>query len=183
MRILLDQLEESLESKLYFLSLSVALMVPDVFGALDSEDGRATPKRYIDWYERWIRPEYASRIMEKFSHESDFQPAAENPFDGESCYYFRCSFLHQGRAAHPRMGFSRVLFIEPRQSGLEIHYTTLQDALCIDLRGFCLEMVSGARKWLAEFQEADRYKNNSASSLRRHQDGLKPYIDGVPVIA
>jgi hypothetical protein len=45
MRLLLDQLEQSLNSGHYYLSLFTALTLPDIAGAMDSDDGLATGAR------------------------------------------------------------------------------------------------------------------------------------------
>ena len=46
MRALVDQVEHSLASGQYFVSLFTALALPDIAAALDAPDGLATRKRY-----------------------------------------------------------------------------------------------------------------------------------------
>jgi len=45
MRLLLDQIEQSLNHKLYYLSLMAVLAIPDIAGALDSDDGCALSRK------------------------------------------------------------------------------------------------------------------------------------------
>jgi hypothetical protein len=103
MRILLGQLEKSLEGHLYYLSLITALAVPDIAGALDAEDGQATGERYRSWYERWVRPRFGETIKKLLAGEVAPLniPVETNPLDGDACYRFRCSLLHQGCVFRP----------------------------------------------------------------------------------
>lgn len=56
------------------------------------------------------------------------------------------------------------------------------DALCIDLLSFCRELIAGVRAWLSQVENTDLFKVNYEKFVRRHPDGLYPYIGGVPVI-
>jgi len=78
MRDVLAQLRESLDANLYYLSLFVALSIPDICGAIDSENGEASGKKYAQWFDRYVAPKYHGFLV------------------GEDCYRFRCSLLHQG---------------------------------------------------------------------------------------
>jgi hypothetical protein len=183
MRELIDQLACSLETGLYYLSLFGALAIPDIAGALDSDDGRASGERYEAWYEEWVRPRFREKILEGIPLEArQYVSELENPLTGETCYRFRCSLLHQGSSQHPRSPFSRIIFIEPRATSSVVHYVIMDDALCIDLTSFCREVISGARMWLETVENTERYRANYNNFARRHPEGLKPYIGGVPVI-
>jgi hypothetical protein len=57
------------------------------------------------------------------------------------------------------------------------------DALNIDVRLFCLEMVVSARQWLAGVAGTEPYETNLNAFVRRYPNGLPPYIGGVPVIS
>ncbi len=183
MRTLIDQLERSLESGLYYLSLFGALAIPDIAGALNSDDGQANGERYKSWYEEWVRPRFNEIALENMPPEHrQYVGELENPLTGDTCYRFRCSLLHQGSSQHPENPFSRIIFIEPGATSNVIHYVVLNDALCIDLNSFCLEVTSGARMWLEKVESTSRYQSNYDKFARRHPEGLKPYIGGVAVI-
>jgi hypothetical protein len=185
MRLLLDQLEQSLNSGNYYLSLFAALTLPDIAGAMDSADGLATGAKYKAWYETWARPRFMDILKESVpKHVPAHLTERENPLDGEACYLFRCSLLHQGRTAHPQNKYSRIIFIEPGVTTIVIHYCIMNDALCIDLASFCKEMIMGVRVWLdsAEGEGTERYQKNYENFVKRHSTGLAPFILGVPVI-
>lgn len=183
MRDVISQIEDSLEQPFYFLSLFSALAVPDIAGALEAEDGRATGERYASWFDQWVRPQFGRKCMEDLPEDLRGQvPAIENPFSGEDCYRFRCSMLHQGRMAHPRSNFSRVFFVESGTTTNVFHYNVSNDALNIDLKLFCREMVVGAREWLDAVEGSSPYTENLDKFVRRHPNGLSPHFIGVPVI-
>jgi hypothetical protein len=183
MRILIEQVESSLASGFYYLSLFGALAIPDIAGALSSEDGEASGKKYAEWYENWVRPRFLEVVRASVpEHARPYIKDIENPLSGDACYRFRCSLLHQGSSQHPKSPYSRIIFIEPGATTNVIHYGSLDDALCIDLNLFCREMTSGARLWLEAAERTQQYHKNYERFARRHANGLAPYIGGVPVI-
>lgn len=183
MRSLVEQVGRSLKPGLYYLSLFGALAIPDIAGALDSANGQANGERYKAWYEEWARPRFRDRVLERIPPEArKYIAAMENPLTGDACYRFRCSLLHQGSSQHPKSPFSRIIFIEPGTTSNFVHYGILNDALCIDLGSFCIEMTMGATLWLEKVEKTERYQRNYVRFARRHSEGLRPYIAGVPVI-
>ena len=100
----------------------------------------------------------------------------------EDCYLFRCSLLHQGSSKHPKSGYSRVLFVEPSVTTNVFHCNIMNDALNIDVRIFCNDIVDGAKVWLQQYEETDLFKRNYDKYMSRYPNGLAPYIVGVPVI-
>ncbi len=169
MRDLFQQIERAAAANLYYVALLAGLSLPDICGAMESDNGEANRKKYIAWFDRWVAPKYMVRGASSLS--------------GEVCYYYRCSSLHQGRAAHPRLGYSRVLFVEPGATTNVFHNNILNDALNIDLRLFVRDLLAGALEWLQQAEGSVNYKRNFALFMQRYPNGLAPYIVGVPVIA
>jgi hypothetical protein len=162
----LDQIEAGANAtNLYYLALIGALAVPDICGGLESPDGQANGKRYAAWFDSHVAPMHGGMLT------------------GQDCYYFRCSFLHQGRTQHPKGSFSRILFVEPHPGRPMFHMNIMNDALNIDVRLFCLEMVASARKWLTSVQGTEPYETNLNAFVRRYPQGLPPYFAGPPVIS
>jgi hypothetical protein len=182
MRNLLGQLDASLNARLYYVSLFTALTIPDIASALDSDDGQARADRYKAWYDRWVRPRFAESVARDIASRGGPAIHLENPLDGDACYRFRCSLLHQGSSQHPKSPFSRIMFVEPDLTRPVIHYGRLNDALCIDLPSFCREVISGTSLWLDAVEGSDRFRGNYDRFARRHAAGLPPYILGVPVV-
>jgi hypothetical protein len=183
MQTLTDQIEASLGSGMYFLSLYTALTIPDIAGALCSENGEASGAKYAAWFEQWARPRFLDTVLATVPPQHrQYIKDMESPLTGDACYRFRCSLLHQGSSQHPKSPFSRIMFIEPGSTTNVVHYGKLNDALCIDLNLFCREMISGARLWLKQAAQDPCYVKNYQQFARRHEGGLAPYIVGVPVI-
>lgn len=165
MRDFLAQIKNGLGVNLYLLSLFSALAIPDLCGAMSSENGEASAEKYKAWFDKYVASKYNGFLS------------------GENCYFFRCSLLHQGRSQHPSSNYKRVLFVEPSASTNVFHNNIMNDALNIDVRIFCNDMISGAEKSLGENEETELYKKNYDKFMRRYPDGLSPYVVGVPVIS
>ena len=163
LRDFLDQIQVALRANLYFLALMGSLAIPDICGAIDSDDGEATGEKYAAWYDKYA--------------------GSNCPFlDGESCYRLRCSILHQGSTKNPRSKFSRVIFVEPPSANL-FHCNILNDALNLDIPTFCNTLVEGALRWLSEVEGTPRFDKNYDKFIRRYPNGLPPYIAGASVIS
>ena len=171
MRTLIAQTRKALDADLYYLALLSALSIPDIAGALGSDDGRASGQRYAAWYETWVRP----RLKENRHRE--------NPLSGEACYGFRCAMLHQGRSQRSNDQYSHIMFIEPGHLNCNIHYCVFGGkALLIELAEFVEEILRGCELWLDRVQGSDPFEKNYATVARRHPQGLAPYVNGVPVV-
>lgn len=183
MHALVDQLETSLTSGQYFLSLYVALTIPDIAGAMSSENGRATGAKYADWFETWVQPRMMETVLAAVPQEQhQYIRPMDHPLSGEACYQFRCSLLHQSSTQHPGSPYARIIFIEPGATTNVVHYGRLNDALCIDLNLFCREMIEAARIWLDAASQDETYAKNQERFIRRHETGIAPYVAGVPVV-
>jgi len=163
MRDFLYQIQNALDSGLYYLAVFACLIVPDICGAVQSTDGTANQRKYKEWFDKYVGYNY---------------PA---DFTGQDCYLLRCSLLHQGTSQHHRSRYSRVILVEPW--GNVIHLGILDDALTLDIKTFCTEILAGARSWLDEYEGTDIFDNNYSRFLRRYPQGLPPYILGIPVIS
>lgn len=169
MRDVLNQIRAANDAGLYYVALFSALAVPDICGALESQDGTANGQRYKAWFDHWVAPKYSF-----FGGTS---------LTGEVCYYYRCAALHQGCAIHPKMQYSRIIFVEPGNRGIMLHNNVMNDALNIDVGRFCEDVISSCESWLAAVAADHTVQQNLANSMQRYPQGLTPYIAGIPVIA
>jgi hypothetical protein len=152
----------------YYLALSGAFVIPDMCGAMESDDGRATGARNTAWFDRHMAPRHLQR-------------PAEDPFlSGEDCWRLRCSSLHQGTTQHDQSSYSRILFTEPGPN--TFHMNIINDALNIDIREFCREMAESASAWLDDAEDGEQFKGNYDKFLQRYPNGLSPYMVGTPLI-
>lgn len=165
MEIILRQIDRASQAGLFYVTLFSALAVPDICGALESVDGQATGQKYQQWFDRHVGARYAGS------------------FTGEDCYDFRCAMLHQGRTFHPRGRYSKILFVVPTPAGNVFHNNILNDALNLDVRLFCQDMISGALQWLRAVANDPNFIRNSREMVQVYPEGLAPYIVGTPIIA
>ncbi len=166
MRNVLNQIQLALEdSRLYYLTLFICLTIPDICGAMSSDNGEATREKYKDWFDKYVANKYSSFLT------------------SDDCYRFRCSLLHQGRSQHPMSNYSRIIFVEPTTTTNVFHCNVLNDALNLDVRIFCRDILTGAEVWLQEYEGTEIYKKNYDKFMKRYPEGLAPYIGGVPVIS
>lgn len=171
MDALISQTRMAMQAKLYYVALMTSLAIPDIAGALSAEDGHSSQAKYIDWYEKWVRPRLAENR------------GRENPFSGQACYWFRCSMLHEGSSQDPRSRSHRIIFIEPGAPNYSIHYCLIgNEALLIQLDAFVEEVVSGCALWLKSTRGTEPYEKNFGRFAARHPNGLPPYVVGVPVV-
>ncbi|MEJ9228909.1 hypothetical protein LAV79_05310 [Peribacillus butanolivorans] len=162
MNDIFDEIERGLDAGVYQLSLSMALCIPDICAALESDDGKTNGRKYRSWYEK-----YVGNVLRLSSSD---------------CYFFRCSFLHQGSTEHENSKFKKIIFIEPNH-GIVGHNNVMDDVLNIDVRIFCKDMINAGRKWYATVKDSDNFKKNHDKTFKRYPNGLSPYIVGVPVYA
>jgi hypothetical protein len=167
-RDLLGQVRKATVDGSYYLALFVALTLPDICGAMESSDGIATRDKYVDWFDRYVTPAYSV--------------SGRAFLNGETCYSYRCSVLHQGRAQHPNLGYSRIIFVEPGATTHVFHNNILNDVLNIDVSIFCGDIVRGAASWLEDVEGSQDYRKHYSLFMQRYEAGLPPYIVGVPVI-
>jgi hypothetical protein len=172
MRDILEQIENGLDSNQYYLSLFVSLTIPAICGSLESNDGRDSRKKYEAWFDEYVAPKYNGFL------------------DGHSCYCFRCSLLHQGSTQYSPeyenqepSKFTRILFIEPKTTKNIFHNNIINDALNIDVKIFCQDIISGAKEWLIKKEQTENFKKNYPKLVKRYVNGLSPFISGVPVIS
>ncbi len=186
MENLINQIEQSLNTGMYFLSLMSALTLPDIAGAMD-DDGTASPAKYKAWYDKYVLKQ-VDLLMRKKLQQVGFQqddidkiPTFNSPLNGEDVYKFRCSLLHQGRMVGKS---KKLIFIEPGQTTNSTHYNCYgNDIYDIDVDSFVLEILAGAREWLRIVENSQRFQNNYNQFARRHPSGYQNHLGGVVVIA
>lgn len=164
MEFLLKEIEQALNSGMYFMALQSTLSLPDICGALQSSNGIATKSNYISWYD---------------THAKE---SSSNSISGEDCYCFRCSCLHQGTTQNPNSSYSRILFLVPNNQSI-FHNNIINDALNIDINIFCSNIISAVRKWELGVKDDPNYMRNYANLIKVYPNGLPPYIIGIPVIS
>ena len=165
MRELLGQIEIAVNSGLYYLALIASLSIPDICGAIESTNGKATKSKYKNWFNRYVAPKYHGRLT------------------GEDCYYFRCSLLHQGSSQHPNSRYSRIFFVDPSVTRAVHHCNVVnENILNLDVRIFCNDIIYGALDWLRQYEGTDLFRKNYDKFMKRHPQGLTLYVSSFQII-
>lgn len=163
MENLLRQITKGLDVELYQMCLSLTVCLPDICSALDSEDGTANRTKYKAWFHKYLHHKYKDR------------------FTADDCYYFRCSFLHQGSSQHEKINYRRILFVEPN-SPIDAHCANVNGALVLNVVEFCIDMVKAVINWLEDVRDSDNFQRNYKRFLKRYPNGISPYFVGHPII-
>lgn len=160
----INEIRKALEVGLYHLGLSATLVLPDICGAMQSNNGLANNYKYKKWFNKYVAKKYRGTLT------------------AEECYNFRCSFLHQGSTQHFKSEYSRILFVVPNGQYI-LHGNIINDALNLDVMIFCEDVLCGVEQWLENQKENPNFHRNYVNFFKRYPNGIPPYISGVPVLS
>jgi len=140
---LLEQIEACLHKQWYYVAIMASLVIPDIGGAIDSENGEADQKKYAAWFDKYVKPKYTGKTN----------------LTGDKCYYLRSSMLHQGKTKHSKI---KVVFMRFPQSNAHVNPVLLKNnqGLLVEPNTFCNNMVYAAYDWLEVVHDNSRFKNN-----------------------
>lgn len=167
LEILLTEIERALDAGFSYLAVLSALALPDICGALESEDGRAHPTRYKGWYTANLATVWPM-------------------LTADECYSLRCGVLHQGRSEIMAPGgvTKPVAFKLPDPMESTIHGVVYNDAMLLfeaDL--FCDEMIEAVRAWHQRMRNDPTVQANLPNLVRLRPHGFPPVMVGAAVIA
>jgi hypothetical protein len=172
---LVQQMRLALAAGAYMPSLMVALTIPDICGAVSSDNGRSSGAKYKSWLTEWVR------LVEHPAIDTSL-----GPDEAELIYGFRCSLLHQG-SAHPHGGGPPIAFIEPAPGASQLHNlsTVVGDSTIfwLSVPAFVEAIAAGVDRWWAAVGTTATVSRNMERYARRRPEGLPPHAGGAPVIA
>ena len=168
----------------YVLALLGALCLPDIAGAMGSDDGRAAKDKYIGWYDKWVEPLPAEDVRRLFEDLDNPNVPTDLPHfvSGADCWAFRCVMLHQGRTDHDDLSYDRIMFLETGTRDNGIHFADVGGPLLINLATFCGHILEGTRRWHLAMAGTESYERNRAASLRRYPEAFGRLRFGAPII-
>jgi hypothetical protein len=164
MEMIFQEIDKALNAELYYLAIAMALTVPDICAALESPNGETSGPKYKAWYNGNLANQYP-RITDA------------------DCWSLRCGVLHQGRCGHPNMQYGRILFTLPNPQNNIFHNNVINDALNLDAKIFCCDVVTCARLWFAGKRNDPVVQKNLPNLVQMRPQGLAPYMVGMPLIA
>jgi len=138
-RVYFDEIERCIEGKCYWALLHVLLVLPDVCGAMETDDGEATPQKYKNWCRRYL---------------------ADKQINGEDWYRMRCIVLHQGRSSDEKAQYSTFSFSQPAQTGSAVHRCVKIEphgkVLELDVGRMANEMRVALNKWFEAIESNEQ---------------------------
>lgn len=169
MEDILFQIEEALRHKLYYIALQSTLLLPDICGALNSNNGKATKRKYIEWYEKFYLNKYYG-------------------LTGEDCYYFRCANIHQGYFQHTDSSYDKVVFIAHDLGS--IHNVVIrtpyngeeENWYALDIKLFCNNMIDAVRTWLKSVKNEPDFIRNYAKMVKLHKNEASFILAGADLV-
>lgn len=166
---LINQINFANQNGLYMLSLYSALTLPDIGGAVDSEDGKSTGEKYKRWYNKYVEP--------NVFHLS-----------GAECWEFRCRVLHQGKSIPDKATYyTKIGFIEPNSGHGSLQVGRMESngkpgMKIIDLKILVEEIIKGWKRWVVEKRGTQPFEENYLKCIVRYPFGYQNLNVGAPFI-
>jgi hypothetical protein len=161
------------------LAIAVALSVPDICSALESD-----PDNPI-WQDRKTYAEWCDRNIAGLGH-----------LTGDDLYNLRGGVLHKGHFAHKHSRFTRVFFLGPESNikaprgsiiNGEFRLGPQQELwmgpiLLFDVDAFCGIIIAAARQWAAAKENDPFVQKNLSKLVYYRPNGVPPFSVGVPTV-
>lgn len=137
----IDAVTKCLDSRNYYGALTIALILPDVCGKLQSPN-ETSSVRYCGWARRYLEPRYTPPLLR-----------GKCFLTAEDTYALRCSLLHEGKTDISEQRIANALrsfvFHEPPKAGM-LHCNQVNQTLLLDVAIFSGDICQGAIQWLRD---------------------------------
>jgi hypothetical protein len=155
MKQFIESIRRSVERKNWYAALSIALMLPDICGQVESPNS-GSKARYISWFQKHMAADYI-KVIGKF-------PTVF--FNGVDCYELRCAYFYQGEFDFTTQSLRKVLekfrFIVP-PPGCTVHLKRQNTILQLQIDIFCEEICLAVEHWLKSVVSDKSIKERIAS--------------------
>jgi hypothetical protein len=164
LEMMLIEIERCMDAKLYLAALMMTAALPDICGAMESEDCRAKQSRYESWF-------------------NDNIGSAFNHFGAQQCYSLRCGLLHQGRSEfRTKSQNGRFAFLLPGGIEIGMGKAKQNDNTFMMIKDFVSIFVSKTRQWESKNKQNPIVTKNIQSLVSKKRE-LPPNIRGIDLIA
>jgi hypothetical protein len=130
---ILDEIEKALSVGLYYLAIMLAVTLPDICVALESQDARSNTPRYKAWYDAHLSAKFPG-------------------LTADDCFSLRCGVVHQGRFGLLGSQYERVIFTLPDERHNMWIDCVYNNAYIFSADAFCREVISAVQDWFATKQ-------------------------------
>jgi len=166
-----DEIERGYASGFHYLTMAVALTIPDICAGAELDLSRDNVRRAH--YENWCR----RYLSDQFSL-----------LDEVDIYNLRGGMIHTGQFSHRHQRYDRPFFTVPG-TPLRMHDSVMsnmgagrQSALSLDLEAFVGAMRTAVVRWWADKRNDEQVKSNVERIIRYRPNGIPPFVVGAPVV-
>lgn len=139
--VYLDEITRCKKGQCWFGLLHLALVLPDICGALESNNGVASGARYRQWCDGNL---------------------PGKPLSSGDRWEMRCTVLHQGTSLPLRGQYTSFSFVDPVSAFVFPHGHVSQQPsgadLAVNVETLADEVVSALRRWFVKLQESSHRK-------------------------
>lgn len=177
--MLIDEIDQALENRLYMVALNTALTLPDICGNAKYPNLK-TAERYKKWYDEYVGQK-----------ERPKKTGGDMPYlSADVVYQLRCSLLHQG---NPNIEKEKTgidcfeLVIEAPQEIFAVYADcsmVCQDAdntkafnYRVSIHRLCLLLCDAARKFYLQNKEKFNFFNYTVIDMEKELPKMQPYLD------
>lgn len=163
---LMDEIRGARQANAYTVALMATMALVDICGALTASNGRSTGAHFRAWFEANVA-------------------GATARLDPADAWDLRCGLLHQGHAHGA--AYDHILFTLPTAGGVAMHGNIMalngRSALNLDLRFLVDDILGAVERWWSKNKGEPVVAANAARLARIRENGMAPFILGVPLIA
>ena len=141
-----DEIARCVENKCYFALLHLAVILPDICGALESSKGDSDGNSYMDWCKRYL---------------------CDPLLTPKEWWEIRCKLLHQGRTLMEKGRYRELVFIQPGMKDSNAHGRILDEKLYLDVGEMVNKVRNALYQWFQDLESnaASTYPSNVESNL------------------
>ena len=179
MKNLIEEIEKSVESEMYFSTLFLLMTLPDICAAIEDSNYQTNSTKYRKWFNEYLAPINPSKYGENGQLKADHM------------YIFRCKLLHQGTSSEQsKTGYQRLLFVEPNSKEfgsikslhcVSIGSNTPEQSLLVNIKQFSIDLIKAYQDWKSKNENSANYRQHYPRVIKRYENGIAP-IFGARVI-
>jgi hypothetical protein len=146
-----EEMESCVKGESYWALLHMSIVLPDICGALESDNGQGHPDKYKNWCKRYL---------------------ADARMSASDWYALRCGLLHQGRTTSDAGRYRSYSLQRPRAEVARLHKVVIpgEQNITLDMGAVAEEIRESVRKWLNDLESPGQEMH--LANLQKHLPSL-----------